>query len=154
MKACRGLHCWSPPQSPASAAPRQCSPHEYRLRQLHSLGGWAGALLSALHCPEAASRLNTSTGSSAGQCPLALMKLQQSLLALIWQFAHCQKTSTMAVRCTEGNDCLEADTPVEDSMLCLLCEGTGLWSWPGLAFTAKSASIMVPLSHGASHSWC
>ena len=58
--------------------------------------------------------------------------------------------------CTQGSesDCLKVNTAVEDSMLCLLCEGTGLWSWPGLAFTAKSASIMVPLSHGASQSWC
>jgi len=58
--------------------------------------------------------------------------------------------------CTQGSesDGLKVNTAVEDSMLCLLCEGTGLWSWPGLAFTAKSASIMVPLSHGASHSWC
>ena len=58
--------------------------------------------------------------------------------------------------CTQGSesDCLKVNTAVEDSMLCLLCEGTGLWSCPGLAFTAKSASIMVPLSHGASQSWC
>ena len=58
--------------------------------------------------------------------------------------------------CTQGSesDCLKVNTAVEDSMLCLLCEGTGLWSWPGLAFTAKSASIMVPLSHDASQSWC
>ncbi len=142
MKACRGLHCWSPLQSPASAAPRQCSPHEYLLRQLHSLGGWAGALLTASSLPRSCKQTQPSTGSSAGQSPV--MKLEQSLLALIWRLAHCQKTSTMAVMCTQGSesDCLEVDTAIQDSMLCLLCERNGLWTWTGLDVTEKGASII------------